>query len=110
MTLSFRPVPFSPIRVSWDARITEFVWNDHFCDQQDSGPFAYWRHCHRIEPNIDPLTSLEGSLLHDVVEYELPLGRLGEIANGLLIRRQLSGTFAYRQKRTRELLQLAAQP
>src|ERR1700712_3016898 len=30
--LSFRPVPFSPIRLKWDAEIDEFAWNDHFCD------------------------------------------------------------------------------
>lgn len=110
MTISFRPIPLSPVRISWDARITEFEWNDHFCDQQDAGPFAYWRHCHRIEPRLNIATGTEGSLLHDVVEYELPMGAIGEIANKLFVGRQLKSTFAYRQKRTQELLELATRP
>ena len=52
MTIRFRPVPLSPIQLSWRARIAEFAWNDHFCDEQLSGPFAYWRHCHRVRPEI----------------------------------------------------------
>ncbi len=41
LTLSFRPFPFSPMRATWEAEITEFEWNDHFCDRQLRGPFAY---------------------------------------------------------------------
>jgi ligand-binding SRPBCC domain-containing protein len=47
LTLSFRPLPYSPIRISWETEISEFIWNDHFCDRLLHGPFAYWHHCHR---------------------------------------------------------------
>jgi ligand-binding SRPBCC domain-containing protein len=101
LTISFRPFPYAPVRVSWDAEISEFVWNNHFCDQQLRGPFAYWHHCHYIEPqtqteNSNP--SIAGTLLHDKVEYEPPLGKLGTIDW------QLQETFAYRHLRTLELL------
>ncbi|MFT4115041.1 MAG: cyclase, partial [Silvibacterium sp.] len=43
ITISFRPLPFSPVRLPWEATIAEFVWNDHFCDVQERGPFASWR-------------------------------------------------------------------
>lgn len=104
MTISFRPFPFSPIRVPWDAEITEFEWNDHFCDVQHRGPFAYWRHCHRlVEESRD---GRDGTLLRDQVEYALPLGLLGDIANTVLAKRQMTYIFRYRQRRTAELLAL----
>lgn len=102
MTLSFRPFPFSPIRVPWDAEIDEFVWNDHFCDTQHRGPFAFWHHCHRLTP--ETREGKPGTLLRDELEYELPFGLLGELAQKTLFPVQLCSIFAYRQKRTVELL------
>lgn len=106
LTISFRPFPYAPVRVCWSAKISEFVWNDHFCDQQLRGPFAYWHHCHSIEPQTrteNSTPSIAGTLLHDKVEYEPPLGKLGSIANSI-INWQLQKTFAYRHTRTLELL------
>jgi ligand-binding SRPBCC domain-containing protein len=105
MTISFRPFPHAPFRIPWEAEITEFAWNDHFCDRQLRGPFAYWNHCHTLD-NL----STQTTLLHDVVEYELPAGKLGDIANRIFIARQLSNTFAYRHTRTLELLRLMRNP
>jgi ligand-binding SRPBCC domain-containing protein len=103
MTLSFRPFPLSPIRLTWDAEIVEFAWNDHFCDiQLRRGPFAYWRHCHHI--SSETRDGIPGSLLTDHLEYKLPLGPLGNIAHALFLRRQIAAAFAFRQKRTIQLL------
>lgn len=104
MTISFLPVPFSPFRINWNAVISEFAWDDHFCDTQESGPFAYWHHCHRVESKTASDTGMSGTALHDVVQYELPMGPLGEIANELFVERQMKSIFAFRQKRTIELL------
>ena len=107
MTLSFRPFPYLPLRVPWEAEITEFIWNDRFCDRQLRGPFAYWHHCHGLhsEPRTgDTGIQTSGTLLHDKVEYEVLLGKLGEIGNMLFISRQLRSTFQYRHARTCELL------
>jgi hypothetical protein len=38
------------------------------------------------------------------VEYEMPLGVLGRVANALFVRRQLAATFAFRQRKTLELM------
>jgi ligand-binding SRPBCC domain-containing protein len=102
MTISFRPLPFSPLRLPWEAEITEFVWNEHFCDVQHRGPFRYWRHCHRLSP--ETRANIAGTLLRDEVEYELPLGKLGEIAKRLAGARQIRSIFDYRHKRASELL------
>jgi ligand-binding SRPBCC domain-containing protein len=109
MTLSFRPFPYSPIRVPWEAEISKFVWNDHFCDTQLHGPFAYWHHCHCVYPEArtqPPGTLIPGTLLSDDIEYELHFGKLGDLAQRLFIVRQLRSTFAYRQARTNALLPL----
>lgn len=102
MILSFRPFPYAPIRIPWDAEISEFAWNDHFCDIQHRGPFAYWRHCHRLEPQARD--GNPGTLLLDRIEYELSLGALGDLVNSLFIRHQMASTFRYRQQRLIELL------
>jgi ligand-binding SRPBCC domain-containing protein len=107
ITISFRPFPFSPIRLPWEAEIAEFVWNDHFCDHQLRGPFAYWHHCHTVRPETRTSafgTPIAGTLLTDHVDYEPPMGGLGNIANRIFLARQLSSTFTYRHTRTAELL------
>jgi len=105
LTITVRPVPFSPIRLAWDALIEDFRWLEGFCDVQLRGPFRYWRHCHTVQPHRS------GTLLHDEVEYELPLGPLSSLADKLFVHGQLAATFAYRHRRTIELLaeQTAAQ-
>ena len=109
MTLSFRALPLSPIRLPWDAEISEFVWNDHFCDViAGRGPFQSWKHCHHLrtvsDPNSHGSTAASGTLLTDRVEYTLPLGPLGLVGNIFFVRRQLTAIFRYRHQRTAELL------
>lgn len=106
MTISFRPFPFSPVRVPWDAEITEFTWNEHFCDIQHRGPFAFWRHCHRLAAQTRD--SKPGTLIRDEVEYEMKFGALGELAGRIGATWQFKSIFHYRQQRTSQLLPLMA--
>ena len=39
-----------------------------FTDQQESGPFRYWKHTHRFE------AVPQGTYLHDEITYQLPFG------------------------------------
>jgi len=106
--LSFRPFPYSPIRLRWEAEITEFSWRRHFCDTQRKGPFAFWKHCHYIRA-----TDLGGrgvTLVVDDIEYEPPLWFLGNMAHSLFLRKQIERTFAYRHAQTLKLLAGAAAP
>ena len=102
ITISFRPFPYSPIRMSWQAYIQDFVWNEYFCDEQLRGPFAYWLHCHRVTP--EERSGVAGTHVIDDVTYEIKFGALGEIAHTILIERQMKRMFEYRQKRLEELL------
>lgn len=104
VTLSFRPTPLAPIRVSWDALIENFHWNHRYCDRQIRGPFLYWRHCHRMQAHESERTGEPGTLLVDTVEYDLPFGTLGRVANRVAVERLIASVFRYRHRRAAELL------
>jgi ligand-binding SRPBCC domain-containing protein len=103
--ISFRPISWLPQRVSWLTRITEFVWNSHFCDEQIRGPFASFHHLHQIE--AETWDGTEGTLVRDEIEFALPQDALGWMA-GPQVLRQMERGFAYRQKRLPEVLAAAA--
>ncbi|HEY6098360.1 MAG TPA: SRPBCC family protein, partial [Anaeromyxobacter sp.] len=64
-----------PLR--WRTRITEWQPGVRFVDEQESGPYAFWRHTHEFE-------SQGGSTrVRDVVDYAEPLGALGWAAHVL---------------------------
>ena len=85
-----------PLR--WRTRID--VWDPprSFVDTQLKGPYRRWHHTHEFEA-LDG-----GTLVRDVVRYELPLGALGELVAGKLVERDVALIFAYRRTRMLELL------
>jgi ligand-binding SRPBCC domain-containing protein len=103
MTISFRLLPWVPMRMQWDARITAFAWGDHFCDEQLRGPFTYWLHCHRVAPEVRAGTP--GTLVTDDVTYEMKFGPLGEVAHLLGGRLQMRSLFRFRQQQLLKLLE-----
>ncbi len=99
---SFRMFRFLPVRAQWIARITEFEWNHHFADVQQKGPFKRWHHRHEFV--AETRQDVSGSLVRDVIEYEVGFGPLGALANALFIERQLRHAFAGRQNVLPKLL------
>lgn len=99
---SFRMFPLLPFRVRWIARITEFEWNHDFADVQDKGPFKQWHHRHEFL--TDTRDGVSGTLVRDVIDYEVGLGPLGAVANSLFVERQMRTTFAQRQQLLPQLL------
>ncbi|HKS73977.1 MAG TPA: SRPBCC family protein [Terriglobales bacterium] len=99
---SFRPIPFLPFRIKWTARIVEFQWNRFFVDVQEKGPFKRFRHGHEIVP--ETREGVAGTLVRDVIEYEVGFGILGEVAEKTFIAREFSKTFRYRQHTLQKLL------
>jgi ligand-binding SRPBCC domain-containing protein len=83
--------------ISWKTVITAYEPPLFFEDEQVKGPYALWRHHHSFE-EVD-----DGTVISDRVEYALPLGPLGRLAQ-LLVRRQLRGIFEYRQRALMQLL------
>jgi uncharacterized protein len=66
-----------------------------FVDVQVEGPFARWEHTHTMEPAPDG-----SSVLVDEIQYELPLGPIGELAGGAFVATQLEQLFDFRHART----------
>ncbi len=102
LTLSFRPFPFSPLRVPWEAEIEDFRWNEGFADTQVRGPFRYWRQQHL--PAASPHENALGTLMTDKIDYELPLPDALAVTANKFVQAQIAGIFRHRQKRTLELL------
>ncbi len=102
LTISMRPFPFSPIRLPWRIRISEFLWNEYFADEQEDGPFRMWRQVHRFA--AEERAGRPGTLLRDSIEYALPLEPVAGMLQPMLIRPVLQRMFAVRHTRTGQLL------
>jgi ligand-binding SRPBCC domain-containing protein len=84
--LSLGGVPFR-----WRTRITEWEPGTRFVDEQESGPYAIWRHTHRFDDQGS------STVMHDLVEYAEPLGPLGRLAHVLFVERALERIFDFRR-------------
>lgn len=79
------------VPLSWRTLIEVFEPERVFVDVQLRGPYRVWRHTHQFED--DP----RGTRIFDRVEYELPLGPLGDVAHALVVRRTLAHIFDFRR-------------
>ncbi len=84
-----------PVKPRWTSEIVEVQDGASFRDVQLAGPFAKWEHTHRMNTNGGA-----GSVLEDSVSYRLPLGPLGALFGGPMVRRRLDRMFDYRHKVT----------
>ena len=85
------------IPFGWKTEITTWDPPREFVDEQLRGPYRAWRHRHRFR------TVAGGTEIEDRVEYALPFGPLGLLALPL-VKRQLRGIFAHRQRVVAQLL------
>jgi ligand-binding SRPBCC domain-containing protein len=67
-------------------------------DEQRSGPFGRFVHTHRLE------ATPEGTRMTDRIEFDPPGGLLGLILTAGRIENELRESFAYRDRKFRELL------
>ena len=80
------------LSLRWRTVIARWDPPHAFVDEQLRGPYAEWRHLHRFTERADGTTIME-----DEVDFRLPLGRLGALVGGPLVRRRLREIFAYRR-------------
>jgi len=89
-----------PWPIRWVAEHTEYEPGRMFADRQLRGPFASWYHRHLF---LDD--GAGGTILRDEVDYELPLGRLGNLLGGKMVEKKLRKMFDYRHDATRRIVQ-----
>jgi ligand-binding SRPBCC domain-containing protein len=78
------------VPVRWLTRIETWEPGHRFQDVQVRGPYRIWRHTHTFAPHE------AGTTIRDRVDYALPLGPLGRLAHGVLVRRDLERIFDFR--------------
>lgn len=91
-----------PIPLRWLAEHTQYDPPNLFADKQISGPFAKWEHQHHFSSG-----SSLSCVLRDQVHYQIPMGALGNLLGGWLVRKELETMFAYRHRVTRDDLQMS---
>src|SRR5271157_1231222 len=96
IVFKFRAIPHLPMHEKWLARITGFSLNEYFTDVQQQGPFRRWEHTHSF--GTKTINGQEGTLIRDVVEYEVGFGVIGRMLEKLLFQRMLRTTFEYRKQ------------
>lgn len=96
IVFKFRAVPYLPMYEKWVALITGFSLNEYFSDTQKQGPFHRWKHTHSFEAKT--MGGRDGTLIRDVVEYEVGFGAIGKMLEKLIFKRMLRKTFEYRKK------------
>ena len=87
-------VAMGPTWKRWIAEHRGFVPGRQFMDVQIAGPFASWTHTHSLEPDG------AGCILEDRIEYAVPLGAIGRMLGGGMVRRKLDRMFRYRHQVT----------
>lgn len=115
-----------PIALRWVAEHGDFDPPNRFEDRQKSGPFAYWHHRHLFfegdmteKPAIaaprnaengcsigDKNADLAVSTLVDSIDYQIPMGKIGNFFGGTRVQRQLTAMFRYRHHVTKADLTL----
>ena len=77
-----------PLTRTWVAVHEDFVPGRQFVDRMVRGPFRFWRHVHRFEPDGD------GCRLIDEIDFEIPFG----LPLGRLLVKKLEPMFTYRHR------------
>ena len=97
ITIDYKVSPFPFLKLPWKTEITEIEERKYFIDEQLKGPFKLWRHKHSFEQKDDHV------VMNDILEYEVPFGVLGTLANRLLVDARIEQIFDYRYKRIEEM-------
>ena len=97
MIITYKVKPIAGIPLNWMTEITHIEDKKYFIDEQRFGPYSLWHHQHWFK-------EIEGGVeMIDKINYKLPLGFLGDIANTVFVKKQLEGIFEYRYKKLEQL-------
>ena len=84
----------------WIVKIEEFDRPFRITDLMISGPMKYFRHSRTFSQPCASLTQMV-----DHLEYEVPFGAIGKIADKISIKKMMEQMFEYRHQKTKEILE-----
>ncbi len=92
MIITYHVSPVFGIKMNWMTEITHVDEHKYFVDNQVFGPYALWHHQHHF-------TEIPGGvLMRDILDYAIPYSFVGQIANRVLVNREVKKIFDYRTK------------
>lgn len=90
--IEYKVRPILGIPLYWMTEITHVEEHKYFIDEQRFGPYSMWHHQHHFK-------EVPGGVeMTDIVHYKIPFWILGDIANALFVKKQVTGIFDYRIK------------
>lgn len=89
------------IPMKWKTLIESWQPENFFVDTQLQGPYKKWHHTHSFEELAG------GTLMIDIVRYKLPVGLLGQVFGGSLVRGDVEEIFKFRRSTVGKLLEKA---
>lgn len=96
MIVQYRIAPFLGIKLDWVTEITHIRDRAFFIDDQRVGPYALWHHQHHFEAHSG------GTLMRDILHYQVPFGPIGTLVNWLFVERQIDEIFRFRERAVRQ--------
>ena len=95
--IHYKVSPFSGYTTKWVTEITHVKEGEYFVDEQRFGPYELWHHKHFIK-------AIDGGVeMEDIIDYKIPFGILGQLAQPILVKKQLLQIFNYRSRKLQEL-------
>lgn len=88
--------PLLGIPLYWMTEITHVKDKEYFVDEQRFGPYSLWHHQHHFKQTNN------GIEMTDLVHYKIPYWFIGDIANTLIVKKQLKEIFDFRRKAVEE--------
>ena len=90
--ISYVVTPLMGLPMRWTTEITHVVENSYFVDEQRFGPYAFWHHQHWFK-------QVEGGVeMTDIINYGIPFGWIGTLANSLIVKHKLNEIFTFREE------------
>lgn len=97
MIITYKVSPLFGITFDWMTEITHVHDQLYFVDEQRFGPYALWHHQHHFR-------EIEGGVhMTDILNYAIPYGPVGRIANQVLVKKQIGKIFDFRTKAINEI-------
>lgn len=97
MIISYKISPFAGYTTNWMTEITHIKHHQYFVDDQRIGPYALWHHEHHFNEIVG------GILMTDILNYAIPFGVFGQIANAVFVGKEVKRIFEYRSSKIIDL-------